>query len=99
MHRQQEPNFYDDLGEDFDPQHIEKMKRAGEAEGNKLDYLIHRVFAQSDEGVELLSIWRDSLIMAPTAEGGMDMVEIGTREGMKRMIRGIILTIKRVEEK
>jgi len=38
------------------------------------------------------------LIMTPTVESGIDMAESGIREGQKRFIRGIILTINRVEK-
>jgi hypothetical protein len=57
------------------------------------------VFAQTEEGVELFTMWRDSLMMTPTAEAGMDNIDIGIREGTKGFIRKIAITIKRVEEK
>lgn len=95
---EEERNFFDDLGVEYDPTETERLRKDAEAKGNHLDYLIHRVFSQSEEGAELLSIWRESLIMTPTAESGLDMVGIGIGEGLKRFIRSIILTIKRVEE-
>jgi hypothetical protein len=63
----------------------------------KLDYLVHRVFAQNKDGAELLALWKESLIMVPTAVSGNDLVSIGVREGMKQMIRNIILTVNKVE--
>lgn len=93
----QEPNFFDDLLNQLDPQEALKQQADSEEKGKHLDYLIHRVFAQSDEGKELLSIWKDSLIMSATADEGMDMIGVGMREGQKRMIRAIVFTIKRVE--
>jgi hypothetical protein len=35
--------------------------------------------------------------MTPTAEEGMDMISVGIREGLKRFLRQIYLTINRVE--
>lgn len=93
----QERNFFDDLNP-IDTEEVEKFNKDQNARGEKIDYLVHKVFAQTEEGQELLSIWKESLMMQPTAEGGLDAVEIGIREGMKRFIRGIILTINRVEK-
>lgn len=92
-----ERNFFDDLNP-IDTEEVEKYNKEQQARGEKIDFLVHKVFAQTDEGQELLTIWKESLMMQPTAEGGLDTVEIGIREGMKRFIRGIILTINRVEK-
>lgn len=90
-------DFWDDLNP-IDTEDIKRFERKAKGEAEKLDYLIHKVFEQSPEGKELLSIWKESLIMKPHADGGMSYVDIGIREGMDRFIRGIILTVKRVEE-
>lgn len=90
-------NFFDDLQTGFDPAEAIRQQKDNEAKGAKLDYLIHSVFEQDDKGRELLDIWKRSLIMQPTAEPDMDAVGIGIREGQKRFIRGILLTIQRVE--
>lgn len=90
-------NFFDDIGLNLDPEEIKKNQREQQAIGEKIDNLIHRTFKQSDSGEELLALWKETLIMKPTADPGMDMVEVGINEGMKRFIRGILLTIKRVE--
>ena len=90
-------NFFDELYS-FDPEEAKRLQQESEAKGAKIDYLIHRVFQQSDEGRELLSKWYDGLIMSPGAEPGMSELEMGIREGFKKYIRGIKLTIKRVEE-
>jgi len=58
--------------------------------------LMHRLFKQNEEGAELLAFWKEALIMSPTAQGGMDSVEIGINEGRKSFIRDILLTIERV---
>jgi hypothetical protein len=92
-----EYNFFDDLLNQVDPSEALKQQTDMEEKGKHLDHLIHKVFAQSDEGKELLEIWKESLIMSATADDGMDMIGVGIREGQKRMIRGIVLTIRRVE--
>ena len=96
MQKDKDHNFFDDL---ISQDHAEAMRQDANrrAEGQKIDHLIHKLFKQTEEGRELLKVWSDTLIMQPTAEDGMDMVAIGIREGQKRMIRGIVLTINRVE--
>ena len=89
-------NFFDDLNTGFDPAEALRQQQDNEAKSNKIDYLIHRVFEQSEAGKELITKWKEALIMTPTADGGMDMLDVGIREGQKRFIRGILLTIKRV---
>lgn len=93
-----EPNFFDDLQSGFDIEEAIRQRNENEEKSNKIDYLIHYVFMQDEKGRELLEIWKDVLIMVPTADDGMDVVAIGIREGMKRFIRGILLTINRVEK-
>ena len=85
-------NFYDDLS-GFDLEGAKRFKNESLEKGRHLDYLIHKVFAQNEAGVELLGIWKESLIMTPIQEH-----EYAVREGMNRFIRGILLTIKRVEK-
>ena len=63
----------------------------------RLDYLYHRVFAETEEGRELLKVWQEQLMMAPSAEPGADLLAIGMAEGIKTFIRNIILTIRKVE--
>ena len=94
----QERNPFDDLGGSFDLDETKRQTEQAKAKAEHLDYLIHRVFQQSEEGRELLGIWTENLIYAPCAEPGMDQVEIGIREGIKRFIRNIKLTVKKVEK-
>jgi len=92
----EERNFFDDLN----PIKLEeaiKFQKDAEEKGKRIDYLIHKTFSQNENGKELLEIWKESLIMSSTAEEGSDLVAIGIKEGMNRFIRGIILTINRVE--
>ncbi len=89
-------NFFDDLDSGFDPAEAQRQTDESRVKAERLDYLIHRVFEQSDDGGELLKIWAETLLMVAGAEAGMDQIDVGIREGYKRFIRNIILTIKRV---
>jgi hypothetical protein len=89
-------NHFDELQEEIIAQ--VQMSPEDEAKWKKQDVLIHQVFAQSDSGIELLKLWKESLVMLPTAMGGMDSVTIGINEGRKTFIRDILLTIERVEK-
>lgn len=92
----QENNFFDQLGFQ-DPEETKRILNEQRVKGDKLDNLIHRTFAQNESGVELLSLWSDTLMMMPTAQGNMDSIQIGINEGIKQFIRNIILTVKKVE--
>jgi len=59
------------------------------------DYLVHRLFEQNEDGKELLTIWKEALMM--TGLSSDVPVQIGIGEGKKQFIRNIILTIRRVE--
>ena len=96
--KEEERNFFDELDSGMDPKEAARQMLEAQAKSDKLDYLIHRVFEQNEDGKELINIWKESLIMSSTAEGGLDMLEVGIREGLKRFIRGIILTVNRVEK-
>lgn len=89
-------NQYDGITA-YDVEEANKQRTEDEAKGNKIDYLIHRVFAQSEEGRELLEKWEGALILEPTANPGDDMITIGINEGLKRFIRNIKLTVRKVE--
>lgn len=95
---EEEYNAFDELGGQATPEEIQKQNAEMQAKNQKLDYLIHKVFAQTEEGKELLELWKDALIFSPGAEPGIDSIDVGMREGTKRFIRNIILTIKKVEQ-
>ena len=80
-----------------DPDEVRRQLVEQQVNGEKLDNLIHQVFAQNDEGRELLEIWGRTLIMMPTANPGDDLIQIGVNEGTKRFIRNIIVTVQKVE--
>jgi hypothetical protein len=84
-------NPFDDLGKqpewsDDDKKHFER-----------LDYLIHKTFAQSEEGRELLELWKEHLMMSPGCLPTDNDLQVGIREGVKDFIRKIVLTIRKVD--
>ncbi len=91
-------NFFDELSYDVDPAEVLRLQEEQKAERDKLDYLIHRTFEQHKPGKELLAIWEEILIMQPGAAPEMNNIEIGIREGYKQFIRGIKLTVAKVEK-
>lgn len=95
MNQNVEVNPYDILGLP-EPEEAKRYQEEIRAKGEHLDNLIHRVFT-SEAGQEYLEIMTKSLIMSPTAQAGMDQLEIGIQEGVKQFIRNIILTIQKVE--
>lgn len=95
--QQHQANQFDDLGADVNTSDAQQHAADLKAKHDKIDYLIHKLFKQTDEGKELLGVWMQSLIFKPCAEPGMDTLEIGINEGYKRFIRNIKLTIDRVE--
>ena len=98
MKQQDDFNFFDYLDTGFDPEEARRQAEESKVQGEKLDYLIHKVFEQTPEGKELLGMWYDSLIMKPTVISGEDSKQDGIREGMNRFIRIIKLTVNRVEK-
>jgi hypothetical protein len=93
-----EPNFYDELNSGVDVAEAQRQTDDAKARAEKLDYLIHRIFQQNKDGQELLKTWKETLIMSVGADEGMDLISVGIKEGYKRFIRNIILTISRVEQ-
>ncbi len=98
MAQSDEYNFFDDLQSGCDPAEALRQNQDGEAQANRLDYLIHKVFEQSAEGKELIDTWEKALIMTPTVVSGEDSKADGIREGKMSFIRGIIQTVNRVEK-
>lgn len=88
----QQDNPFDQLG--MAPEWSDEDR----AKFEHLDYLIHRVFEQNEDGRELLKHWTDALIMSPTAQPGDDLLQVGLNEGLKTFIRHIVLTIIKVEK-
>jgi hypothetical protein len=64
----------------------------------KNNILLHKVFIQNEDGAELLSKWRDSLIMNPTLVAESTQFDAGMNEGEKRFIRNLITSIQSVEQ-
>lgn len=93
----EESNFFDGLGFQ-DPEETKRILDQQKTDGEKLDQLIHQVFSQNTAGAELLDIWVGTLVMTPTAQPGMDSIDIGIHEGIKTFVRNILLTVSKVEK-
>ena len=81
-------------------QWLDSGKEANKENARKVDHyshLVHRVFAQTDAGRELMDIWTESLLMAPVAKANSTQIEIGIQEGMNQVTRTIINICKSVE--
>ena len=91
-------NPFDDIGLDLDPETIQRQQQDQQARNERLDHLIHKTFAQTQSGIDLMVLWDESLRMAPGLQPGMCDKEAGIIEGKKSFIRSIILTIRRVEQ-
>ena len=93
QHQQQpDNNFFDNL-EVFP---VDSNKKHDPV-WDRIDNLIHQVFAQNEKGAELLAIWQKALIMAPTVTPNSTQFQAGIAEGNKEFIRNILLTIQKVE--
>jgi len=87
------------MGGIADPEELARIKAENEVMWDKLENLIHQVFKQNPQGAELLSIWKEALIMSPTVTPNSTTFQAGIAEGNKEFIRNIYLTIKNVESK
>lgn len=79
------------------PEDQKRVDDLNNAMWNKLDHLIHQVFEQNPQGKELLILWKEALIMAPTVTANSTQFQAGITEGNKEFIRNILLTINKVE--
>ena len=59
--------------------------------------LLHKVFKQSEAGIELLAKWKEDLLMIPSVMPHYTAMEAGLQEGPKMLIRSIIQQIESVE--
>ena len=80
-----------------DPEELKRIEAQKKEMWNKVDQLIHAVFEQNQQGKELLSIWKEALIMNPTVTPNSTQFQAGIAEGNKEFIRNIYLTIKSIE--
>lgn len=84
---------------EFD-QWFDSASKSNDENGRISDHyaeLVHRVFAQTEAGQELLEIWAEAIIMIPVANVNSTQIEVGIQEGQNRIVRNIINTCKRVE--
>jgi hypothetical protein len=89
-------NFYDDL-QPFDTEAANKYAEDQKALGESLAYLIHRVFKQNEDGAKLLARWTEIVTMTEVVAPGLDLGQIGKREGYNMFVREIIRSINQVE--
>ena len=90
---------FEDFG--FDTQGLIEQQQRLEAEYNKRDYLIHKVFEQTEEGKELLKMWINNVITRKPVivkGGGQTPYDMGIAQGMQDFVRGILLTCEKVEK-
>ncbi len=99
MQHNQEFNGFDQIGGIQDPQSVIDAQAKNKQMWKELEQLIHQVFEQNPQGKQLLSIWKEALIMSPTVTPNSTQFQAGIAEGNKEFIRNIHLTIKSVEGK
>ena len=90
---------FDEIGGIPDDEELAKIQAANSVMWDKLEHLIHQVFEQNPKGKELLTIWKEALIMNPTVTANSTAFQAGIAEGNKEFIRNIYLTVKKVEGK
>lgn len=99
MHQKPEFNGFDNMGGIADPNAVANAQAQNQQLWNELEQLIHQVFEQNPQGKQLLSLWKEALIMSPTVTPNSTAFQVGIEEGKKEFIRNIYLTIKSVEAK
>lgn len=91
--KQVESNSIDDFFE-LGSKSQEEFKRVVEKDA----ILVHKIFAQNEDGRELLARWKEFLMMTPTVHAQATQFEAGIAEGHKECIRTIIHNIKMFEQ-
>lgn len=66
---------------------------------NEFNKKVHKLFAQTDEGQDVLEAWSDFALTTPSHVNGADLYSIGVVEGRKEFIREIINAIRMAEAK
>ena len=89
-------NFYDDL-HPFDAEGAKEYAEKQKSLGESLAYLMHRVFVQNEDGAKLLARWTEITLMTEVVAPGIDLGQIGKREGYNMFVREIIRSVKQVE--
>lgn len=59
---------------------------------------VHKVFAQTTEGKELLQEWIEDLIMIPSVTPDSTQFEAGINEGAKQFVRHIINQCQKLDD-
>ena len=60
--------------------------------------LLHRIFVQTPEGVQLLDKWKNDLVMMPSILPESTQFGAGLTEGAKMFVRNIITQVQSVEK-
>lgn len=94
-----EYNAFDNMGGIPDPEEVAKQAAVDRQNWDKMEYLIHKVFAQNEDGAALILQWKEALIMTPTVTENSTQFQAGMREGEKSFIRNILLTIENIDKK
>lgn len=97
MNQKPEFNGFDEMGGILDPTVVAQAQAQNEQMWNELEQLIHQVFEQNPQGKQLLTLWKEALIMSPTVTPNSTQFQVGIEEGKKEFIRNIYLTIKSVQ--
>jgi hypothetical protein len=89
----------DFIDEDLDAQ--DKAYSELDARNRRKDVLIHKLFRQNPEGVELLEMWMKwALMLRPVVRYGEshDQFDIGIESGRQEFIRNIFLTCEAIDK-
>lgn len=92
-------NGFDNIGGIADPEDVAKQAAVDREKWDRMEYLIHKVFSQNEDGAVLILQWKEALIMTPTVTEQSTQFQAGMREGEKSFIRNILLTIENIDKK
>jgi len=92
-------NAFDNMAGIPDPNDVALQAAKDREKWDRMDYLIHKVFAQNEDGAALILQWKEALIMTPTVTENSTQFQAGMREGEKSFIRQILLTIENIDKK
>jgi len=99
MSKQEEYNAFDNMAGIPDPADVALQAARDREKWDRMDYLIHKVFSQNEDGAALILQWKEALIMTPTVTENSTQFQAGMREGEKSFIRQILLTIENIDKK
>lgn len=92
----EQSNPFDDL-QPFDKKGAQEYAEKQKALGERQAYLEHRVFVQNEDGVKLLELYKEQVLMIEVVAPGIDVGQMGVREGFNGFVRDIIRRTNQVE--